>query len=282
MDQLQDWGGSDVSHLFCFVFLAWAFFPFVDYGKYNICFQNVGLAGIRKESAWQADYLGLLAFRGCRQLRYGAGFSHSQVVLSCPGFNTEINKTALVCSIFSASWSSNQHIPMKAPWGGRAKKPLWGKKKKIFQCFFKFVPEVSFLCKWLAQDKTNKGVGRESKISMIPPETTQCPFVEPNSKHSDTAHRALSWADGTPQPYRLMQHQTTSWVFCLLAQVTDQSEPGGQMLFPSSLDSHACCFSDLALNECDTERQLQCWECLSEAIMLKLCCNIRKCGIFTR
>lgn len=124
------------------------------------------------------------ALRGCRQLRYGAGFSHSQVVLSRPGFNTEINKTALVCSIFSASWSSNQHIPMKAPWGGRAKKPL--RKKKIFQCFFKFVPEVSFLCKWLAQDQTNKGVGRESKISMIPPETTQCPFVEPDSKHSDS------------------------------------------------------------------------------------------------
>ena len=51
MDQLQDWSSSDVSHLFCFVFLARAFFPFVDYGKYNICFQNVGLAGIRKESA---------------------------------------------------------------------------------------------------------------------------------------------------------------------------------------------------------------------------------------
>lgn len=62
MDQLQDWSGSDVSHLFCFVFLARAFFPFVDYGKYNICFQNVGLAGIRKESAWQADYLGLLHY----------------------------------------------------------------------------------------------------------------------------------------------------------------------------------------------------------------------------
>lgn len=131
------------------------------------------------------------ALRGCRQLRYGAGFSHSQVVLSFPGFNTEINKRALVCRAFSASWSSNQHIPMKAPWGGRAKKTLWG-KKKIFQCFFKFVPEVSFLCKWLAQDQTNNGVERESEISMIPLETTHCPFVEPNSKHSRTPCSVLS------------------------------------------------------------------------------------------
>ena len=155
-------------------------------------------------------------------------------------------------------------------------------KKKIFQCFFKFVSEVSFLCKGLAQDQTNNGVGRESKISMIPLETIHCPFVEPKSKHSDTKRHALSWADGTPQLYLLMQHQTTSWVFCLLAQVTNQSEAGRQMFFPSSLDSHACCFSDLALNEWDTELQTQSWECLSEAIMLKLCSNIRKCGISTR
>lgn len=49
----------------CFTFVLFrifslGFFLFVDYGKYNICFQNVGLAGIIKESAWQADYLGLL------------------------------------------------------------------------------------------------------------------------------------------------------------------------------------------------------------------------------
>ena len=65
-------------------------------------------------------------------------------------------------------------------------------KKKIFQCFFKFVSEVSFLCKWLAQDQTTNGVGRESKISMIPLQTTHCPFVEPKSKHSDTERHALS------------------------------------------------------------------------------------------
>lgn len=35
----------------------------MDYGKYNICFQNVGLAGIIKESASQADYLWLLHYR---------------------------------------------------------------------------------------------------------------------------------------------------------------------------------------------------------------------------
>lgn len=132
------------------------FFTFVDYGKYNICFQNVGLAGIRKEGAWQADYLGLLHYGDADSYAMGLDL----VILSCiklPWLPLEINR-ALVCRAFSASWSSNQHIP-EGPMRGRAKKTLWG--KKIFQCFFKFVPEVSFLCKWLAQDQTNNGVGRK-------------------------------------------------------------------------------------------------------------------------
>lgn len=271
---------ADVSHFVLFCIFSRAFFPFVDYGKYNICFQNVGLAGIRKESAWQADYLGLLHYGDADSLRYGAGFDHSQVVLSFPGFNTEINKRALVCEgIFNFLVLQSAH-PYEGPMGRRGPRKLYGGKKKSFNVslnlFLKFLSFVSGLLKI----KLTMELG-ESKISMIPLETTHCPFVEPNSKHSRTPG-VCPEQSGTLQPYLLMQHQTTSWVFCLLVQVTNQSEPGETDNSPLTLISTPL----LLFRPC--LKWVRQWAAKAELRMpfrgnyVKLCSNIRKCGIFTR
>lgn len=94
-----------------------------------------------------------------------------------------------VQGIFSFLVLQSAH-PYEGPMGREGQENSMGEKKSFnvsLNLFLKFLSFVSGLLKI----KLTMELG-ESKISMIPLETTHCPFVEPNSKHSRTLCSVLS------------------------------------------------------------------------------------------